>query len=645
MAISFSAWRRAVAALRMPLLRHPRGQRLGMWNAGIRVLRNQSLRTKALVVLGATALPLALLSVVQVHQLRTARADTARAGHALDASLSLVALERAGPRGIDPQADQAHEMLQTHLASLRDEEERLRPLFGDVERRRAALDEDRDKVMLVAAWHDAKAALSVELSAIWAPVTDHRLGTAPTRQFSVELAAPLTAHIETLQARLAQDSDNPDTWPSRRAALARDAQAVEVMLEIMQPTLARMLSLGLAETGQEGRALRDATDFAKAVTHIAAAQEPPEPPALAALRRQGQQTLSGLREVQAHTLALIAARLALLREEETAVLATGAVLVTLGLAVVAYLLGCVYLVVGGGVRTLCHHVSRIAQGDLRARPVGWGRDEIGQALTALGISSQRMATLLDAVVQGVSAVSHASREVASGNSGLSGRTAEIRQGIGDVAQRTQSFSDAMQASAQEVERAAENVRSVHLNAQRSHLAVSGLRERMRSLQGQSREISRVVELVETVAYQTKLLSLNASVEAARAGAAGRGFAVVAQEVRALAQRSEDAARKIHVIISASVEEIESANLMAERASETVRTTDQAIEAINQIMTDVVQLTHAGMTESHEVLDITRGVEEAVSSNARVVDQLSSASSELREQGDNLKQSVQHFIVN
>lgn len=647
MVISPNAWRQAWTALRLPpswtRMRHQ-----GIWTPGIRVMRNQSVRIKALLVLACTVIPLVVLVLLHLAHLHARQAQTGRVVDALQASRALLALGRAehvaALRGAQAdaaraQALQAHEALTRHLADRRRADPQLQLLVEEMERRRVALAVN-PSLLAVTAWHDANAALSFALADTWAPFTDDRLGSAPTRTFCVEQAGPLSMRLEALALRLTPaDSDEPVP----QAVLAAEAQGLAALLDAMKPGLARIQNSGRAEAAQQGQALREAAALAESLARLALAASP-EPPALAALRRQTDLTQASLYTAQEQGLASIAAQLALRHEAQTRALWLQGTLALLGLGAMAYLLTCIYQVVAGGVGTLCHHIELLAQGDLRARPVGWGRDEIGQALTAVGVSTQRMATLLDAVVQGVSAVSHASREVASGNSGLSGRTSEIRQGIGDVAQRTQSFSDAMQASVLEVERAAENVRSVRLNAQRSHLAVSGLRERMQSLQGKSREIARVVDLVESVAYQTKLLALNASVEAARAGSAGRGFAVVAQEVRALAQRSEDAARQIHAIISASVDEIESANLMAERASETVRTTDQAVESINQIMADVVQLTHSGMSESQEVLGITRGVEEAVSSNARVVEQLSSASTALREQGDNLKRSVQHFVV-
>lgn len=310
----------------------------------------------------------------------------------------------------------------------------------------------------------------------------------------------------------------------------------------------------------------------------------------------------------------------------------------------AYVAVCSYRVVAGGLAALQQNVRRLAQGDLRSRPRVWGRDEVGVTLHELGGAMARMSSLLEAVTQGVSAVTHSSREVAHGNAGLSGRTVEIRGAIGDVRQRTQTFSSAMEGSTDQIDTAAEHVRVMRTYAHRSRKAVVLLRDHMTNLRARSREITQVVGLVEAVAHQTRLLSLNASVEAARAGEAGRGFAIVAQEVRGLAQRSHDAARRIQEIVQSSVEEIQATNLAADRASEAVQGTDEKIETVHELMREVVEQTRAAASEAHEVLGITCQVEESISGNARAVDQLTNASEALREQGENLKRSVHHFVL-
>jgi methyl-accepting chemotaxis protein len=332
------------------------------------------------------------------------------------------------------------------------------------------------------------------------------------------------------------------------------------------------------------------------------------------------------------------------RLEQNRALMVGLAVVGLVFGLGTYLLVCSYKVMAGGLATLGSQLEELGRGNLSIRPRGLGKDEFGQALTTLGRSAEQMSHLFEAVTHGVAAVSHASREVATGNAGLASRTGEIRGAIGDVAERAQCFSGAMDACGAQVEQAAEHVHAMRAEAQRSRKAMGSLRERMRALQGKSGEIAQVVRMMETVAFQTKLLSLNASVEAARAGQAGKGFAVVAQEVRALARRSEESARKIQSIIGGSLTEIDEGNLVAERLGDAVGHTDAQIQAVGLIMGDIVRLTREGMTQSQEVLRITRQVEESVGGNARLVEQLSSASGGLRNQGDALKRSVNHFVL-
>lgn len=358
----------------------------------------------------------------------------------------------------------------------------------------------------------------------------------------------------------------------------------------------------------------------------------------------GRKAVDQAIELEDGGIALLTKRLEAQQASRKAALVGEVLILLLGLLLANYFLICGYKVVGGGLRVLASNLRRMAEGEFGGEPKALGKDEVGEALRSLAQTSQHMSRLLGAVTQGVSAVTHASREVAVGNAGLSGRTQEMRGSIVDVAQRTQSFSGALETCAQQIEEVANHMHSIRGNAKRSREAVMGLRDSMRKLQARSREISQVVGLVEAVANQTKLLALNASVEAARAGRAGKGFAVVAAEVRMLAQRSEDAARRIHHIVSTSVAEIEDGNLLADRATNAVHATDEKVAEVSGVMREVVGLTQAGMVDSQEVLGIARHLEASTGSNAQVVEQLSDAAAQLRLQGETLKRSLQHFAL-
>jgi methyl-accepting chemotaxis protein len=150
--------------------------------------------------------------------------------------------------------------------------------------------------------------------------------------------------------------------------------------------------------------------------------------------------------------------------------------------------------------------------------------------------------------------------------------------------------------------------------------------------------------MDSVAFQTRLLALNASVEAARSGVEGKGFAVVAQEVRALAQRNAEAARTIDDIVTASLAEIEACNGLTERAVEAVAQTDLRIDAVHRAMGTIVSMTRDGMSAAQDVASEARRTASAIEGNAKLVDQLSVASADLRQQGESLRGSVAQFAL-
>lgn len=304
-----------------------------------------------------------------------------------------------------------------------------------------------------------------------------------------------------------------------------------------------------------------------------------------------------------------------------------------------YLMVCLHRVLAGGLATLCQHLDDIGQGDLSTRPKGWGQDEIGRALNILGRSTGHMGRIFLLLDRGVDAVIRQSVDLADRQAALHGSGRKSRENIEECSQLVRSSDAALGACAAKAEDAAEQLRGLLVDAQRSRQVVSGFGERMAQMQSRSREITRVIGLVETVAFQTKLLSLNASVEAARAGSAGRGFAVVAQEVRALAQRSEDAAHTIRDIVGQSVAEIDEGRQMSDRVCRAVQHTAEGCEALGGIMSDLLECTRASHQQSMRVREITREVLPAVAEQDRLMQQFAEACDALRREGLALRQSL------
>lgn len=646
----------------------------GIWSPGVRMLRNQSLRTKALVV---STLVFGLMLIMLLQLLDHGLTSWQRSRQAVNgvhhvralAELELSVLD-LGRQALRAQASGQPGALaaslgreaKTHAAA-------AAALADDVARYPA----------LATAWDEARQRRDEAIAGNAGGQPADPAGAARVRPQTVRAYAEAVQRVrETFTAHWAtRVDDDPDSRLLRDGLLAtasdltlRTAHLVGVMLQHWEQPLGSGLSREVADRLVEARTVmamaRPQFERARAVLPAQAALLDEQLLVVDRLMGATANVLhhrggEGVMDADAYRLLGMAAADAVARLDALGLaeierrlvhrearlhqqllaqwLGLGA-----GMLVTLYVLVCLYKVMVGGLKYLCAQVDELGRGNLTIRPTGHGRDEIGQALNTLGQAAAKMSAMFEAVTQGVSAVSHASREVATGNAGLSGSSGDIRNAIGDVAGRTQNFADAMDQCGMAVERVSGHVGSMRIEAQRSRRTMGELQGRMRSLQGKSREIAQVVAMVEAVAYQTKLLALNASVEAARAGAAGKGFAVVAQEVRTLANRSEAAARRIRGILDASIGDIEEGSHIAERAGEQVGRTDHEIEAVSAIVGEIVAMVRNGLSQSREVLLIARNVEGTVGGNARLVAQLSDASAELRDQGDSLKRSMQHFVI-
>lgn len=655
----------------------------GLWAPGVRLMRDLSLRGKTFVIGACLVLPLVWLASHRVAQAHHDWMQAEQASFSLQhyqamrpLSQSLRLLQRAVYlRSIGQPHDDLAALLKTHhdnfLAFSKvmaaDESAAMVQEFRNLQTRHRALMAQLPATLDSAmAAPDASAQLALQdylgqMDMVRAQLFDNsglRSQADPVLrtlfQGGVELAPRLAVALRnTSQGIQLLAADN---GPARGEALQRlmtETVEGQLLLSMLRPDLQRSVAMGLVDRDRLGLDVGPIEQHLELVQRLAAqAHTASTGTELAAgigtdsqgfLKSATRAIDAGL-HIEADALDALQAALRVKERQAIGSVVLGVTVPLMFLALLLYLLMSAYKVLRGGWLAVTRNVEELAKGNLSIRPSPLGKDESGRTLLALCVAAERMSRLFEAVTQGVGAVSHASREVAAGNGGLTERTMEIREAITHVARKALSFSNMMDDCGSELSHTVDHVRAMQVDAARSRKAMGGLRERMRALTGKSREISHVVQLMEAVAFQTKLLALNASVEAARAGAAGKGFAVVAQEVRSLAVRSEESARRIHTILSSSISEIEECNLMTERASDAVRHTDEKIQAVNQSMGDIVRQTQVGMTESQEVVLITKQVEESIQGNARLVEQLSDASLALREQGDSLRHSVQHFLA-
>lgn len=319
-------------------------------------------------------------------------------------------------------------------------------------------------------------------------------------------------------------------------------------------------------------------------------------------------------------------------------------MLALCLLLVGYLAYTFFLVMSGGLQALNQQIDRMAAGDLTARPMPLGADEVASALRSMNTSLARLSDLMAAVRHGVSAVTQAAQQVALGNGDLTARNRSAAQALDGVVASVLRYSTQLEACGREVEAVVATVQELRLDALRNRKHNQRLQEQMTSLRLRSREIGDIVRLIDGIAFRTNILSLNAQVEASKAGEAGRGFAVVAQEVRSLALRSAESARRIDQIVSRSTEEIERSSLLADETGRALQAVDSHVDRIHAAMVGVSELTRHGEAESSAILGEVRQLQSSSEKNQQLVDQLAQAADSLRGQGVKLSQSISQFTL-
>ncbi|HQN52606.1 MAG TPA: methyl-accepting chemotaxis protein, partial [Phenylobacterium sp.] len=201
-------------------------------------------------------------------------------------------------------------------------------------------------------------------------------------------------------------------------------------------------------------------------------------------------------------------------------------------------------------------LSRLSGGDLTARVHEAFPPEYEQLKRDFNGAMSRLEDAMTTVVGNTSTITAGAGEIAQAADDLSRRTEQQAASLEETAAALDQITATVRRTAQGAEHASAVVAQARIDAERSGQVVANAVAAMGEIETSSSQISQIIGVIDEIAFQTNLLALNAGVEAARAGDAGKGFAVVASEVRALAQRSAEAAREIKDLIGASAGQVD-----------------------------------------------------------------------------------------
>ncbi|HDR9797466.1 methyl-accepting chemotaxis sensory transducer with Pas/Pac sensor [Burkholderia orbicola] len=294
------------------------------------------------------------------------------------------------------------------------------------------------------------------------------------------------------------------------------------------------------------------------------------------------------------------------------------------------------------LKRLQEQALNVATGESR-RGVRMNRvDEIGMTLRTINQLGLMFRWLVDDVSEQVHNVQRASNEIAQGNGDLSARTEQAASSVQQTAASMAEMTATVSSNAETALQANQLSVSASDAAERGGQAVSEVVTTMSEITASSRKIADIIGVIDGIAFQTNILALNAAVEAARAGEQGRGFAVVAGEVRALAQRSANAAKEIKTLIGASVERVESGARIVDGAGKTMEDIVTQVKRVSDLIAEISSSTAEQSTGVAQVDQAVVHLDNITQQNAALVEQSTAASESLKQQATRLVDAVNVF---
>lgn len=319
-------------------------------------------------------------------------------------------------------------------------------------------------------------------------------------------------------------------------------------------------------------------------------------------------------------------------------------LVCAALAIIAAILLGIYLT-RSIVRPLNEAVAvaeRVAAGDLSSKIAINSRDETGVLMRALQQMNDNLLSIVTEVRTGSDTIAVASNQISSGNLDLSTRTEQQASSLEETASAMEQMTSTVKHNADNAREANQLVATTSAVAREGGEVMEQVIVKMEAIALSSKKIVDIISVIDSIAFQTNILSLNAAVEAARAGEQGRGFAVVATEVRNLAQRSASAAKEIKQLIEDSVAKVDEGSKLVSHAGSTIGEVVNSVKSVAGIMSEITIASSEQSTGISEINMAITQMEAVTQQNAALVQEASAASQALQEQAERMAQAMSVF---
>jgi len=289
-------------------------------------------------------------------------------------------------------------------------------------------------------------------------------------------------------------------------------------------------------------------------------------------------------------------------------------------------------------------LEKLSSGDLTFRLQDAFSAEYENLRTDYNAAMAKLQETMSTVINRTDGLRSGSNEITQSSDDLSKRTEQQAASLEETAAALDQITATVKKTAEGAVQARGVVETAKNDAEQSAAVVREAVGAMGKIEESSRQIGQIIGVIDEIAFQTNLLALNAGVEAARAGDAGKGFAVVASEVRALAQRSAEAAKEIKTLISASAQQVAQGVDLVGKTGKALGRIATQVAQINGVVGEIAASAQEQATGLHEVNSAVNQMDQVTQQNAAMVEQATAAAHSLREETDALTDLIGQFRV-